>query len=124
MNWEQIFIMGITMAIASMSYKTYKDAKELKWKMKKLKEDYNVEFRGEDGSASYQKKKYKEQELSDDWRQVVMSEEPHIDGHSIANGMNDPSDVQKKAFNDYTDNMGYSKGTEASEEEKEYWKNK
>ncbi len=71
-----------------------------------MKRDYNLEFKGPGGSISKQRKNYPEQEhqANDDFR--YKTGEPAVaelrlykaEGHSIAKGMNNPSEMQKKAF--------------------------
>ena len=95
---ENLVLIIVGLGIIYMSYNTYKKEKELKKELKRMRDDFNLEFRGDGGSISTQRKNYPDNELKDDWREAVIddTQEPH----SIAKGMNDPSDMQKKAFSE------------------------
>lgn len=91
MNLEPIVISMIIMLILTMMLSIYREIKINK-RLKSL-EDFNIEFKGMNGSVSKERKKYQRHEITDDFRHKVKK------GHSISKGMNDPSLQQKKAFN-------------------------
>jgi len=72
---ETIVLTVIGLVIIYQGYKIVQKQKELKRKMFHMKEDFNIEFRN-NGSISKQRKNY--EQMTDDWRQVVGSEEPYI----------------------------------------------
>ncbi len=103
-----IVLVIIGILIIYQSYILIKDQRALKKKMFKLNDDFNVEFKGDGGSVSRQRKNYPEQEhqANDDFRYncseptvaELRDSTDRMERHSIAGHMNDPSDQQKKAF--------------------------
>ena len=92
---ENIVLIIIGIAIIYQSYKLIKQQKELRKKMDRMKEDFNIEYGAIEGTGIHVvKKQYPDLELKDDFREKVSEQAPH----SIAEGMNDPSEMQKKAF--------------------------
>ncbi len=95
--------MGI--AILYQSVKLIREQRKLKKEMNKLNHDWNIEFKN-GGSVSRQRKNYGQ--MDDDWRHEVGDIEPtqselrdNIDRkerHSISGHANDPSEMQKRAF--------------------------
>ncbi len=84
--------------------------RELKNEIKKMKDDFNLEFKGPGGSVSKQRKNYPEQEhqANDDFRfrageptvAELRDSTDRMERHSIAGHMNDASEMQKKAFDE------------------------
>ncbi len=125
---ENIILIGVGLMIIYQSYKLITEQQKLKKDLAKMKADYNIEFKGPGGSVSRQRKNYPEQEhqANDDFRFTI--EQTYKDGekvilngiegtvaseptttelrdnidrskrHSLSGHMNDPSEVQKKAF--------------------------
>lgn len=92
---ENIVLIIIGLAIIYQGYMIFKSQRKLKYDMKKMKDDYNIEFGATEGSGiEVVKKQYPE--LVDDWRQKVESKEPH----SISAGMNDSCREHKAEYPD------------------------
>ncbi len=95
----ELILIVIGVAIIYQSYKLFNEQKKLRKKM----DDMNVEFSAMEGTGiEFVKKNYPNAEMKDDFRQKTS--EPtkdnvdHADRHSISGTMNNPSEMQKKAF--------------------------
>ena len=100
---ENILILTLTFIVFMLIIELAKEYKKNKY-LKKANKDLNIEFGG-NSSKDIQLIQKKYPGLNDDWRQStdeITSKEfkEILEPHSIANGMNDPSDLQKKAFNE------------------------
>ena len=101
---ENLLLTIIGVALVYQGYKLIKDQKDLRKRMDRLKDDSNIEFSATEGTGITQvKKEYPDIIMRDDFRQstdqVSAEDFKHIiEPHSIASGMNDPSDQQKYAF--------------------------
>ena len=97
---ETAVIIGIALGIIWQGYELTKRQIQLGKEMNALKRrnnDMNIEFGSmHESGIELIKKQYPELNIEDDHRESVTIQEPH----SIAAGMNDPSQTQKKAFNE------------------------
>ncbi len=105
---------GILIVIGFMiiyqSYKLIVEQRKLQKDLDRMKEDFNIEFKGPGGSVSKQRKNYPEQEhqANDDFRYSIepTSTELHdnIDReerHNVAGGLNRPTEeLKRRAKND------------------------
>ena len=84
-------MIGIGLGIIYQGYRLIKSQKE----MKKDMNDMNIEFSAMEGTGiELVKKNYPNVEMKDDFRQKTSEPTPH----STSNHLNDPSEMQKKAF--------------------------
>ena len=104
---ENALLIVIGATIGYQSYQIIKNQRQLRKDMKSLRkanDDLNIEFSAIEGTGITQvKKEYPDIVMRDDFRestdQVSAEDFKHvIEPHSIAGGMNDPSEMQKKAF--------------------------
>ena len=92
---ENAVTIGIALVIIYQGYKLIQNQRKLKKELKNMKSDFNVEFgSGQGEGIELVKKQYPELNLRDDHRTGI----EEIKGHSISNGMNDPSERQEAKF--------------------------
>ena len=105
----ELILVVVGIAIVYQSYKLIQQQKELRAKMDKMKEDFNIEYGAVEGTGIHVvKKQYPDLEIKDDFREKVSEptslelrdNSDHAERHNIAGSMNGPSEMQKKAFED------------------------
>ena len=92
---ENLVSIGIAIVILYQGYKLIQNQRKLKQELKDMKNDHNIEFgSGQGEGIELVKKQYPELQLRDDHRTGIEEKK----AHSIANGMNDPSERQEAKF--------------------------
>ena len=96
MEYSNIITVIIALAILYNGYLLLKKQSQMKKDfadLKKQNEDLNIEFGAMEGTGiQLVKKQYPDLEIRDDHGESV------AEAHSTANGMNDPSEMQKREF--------------------------